>query len=384
MKQKTKISILYPYFHPGYKAGGITQSLFNLIQILKETKEIQVICYDHDKDIIDPYDFIKFKRTKNLPDNINIYYLAEKFFTRSSFLLLKKYSPDFVYINSIFDFPFLLVGIIYSKKCNKKLVIAPRGMLHAGGIEKGTLKKKIYLFILKAILNKGQMFWHATDLQEKEDIKEWFGNDSHIYIAKDTPRTLPLVEQLPEKNDTVLHLVYYSLITSKKNLLLLLEALQMVKSNVLLDIFGPIIENNYWQICENIINELNKKDNIKIAYKGSTNFENFAKMSKNYHYMVLPTKGENFGHVIFEAFSVGLPVIISDYTPWKFENGSLGYIVELDAPAFAEQIDKIADLDNIAFKSQSNNVLNYAKDFFANNLELAKKQYENIFELQTK
>ena len=31
-----------------------------------------------------------------------------------------------------------------------------------------------------------------------------------------------------------------------------------------------------------------------------------------------PTRGENFGHVIFEALKAGLPVITSDHTPWNF------------------------------------------------------------------
>lgn len=32
---------------------------------------------------------------------------------------------------------------------------------------------------------------------------------------------------------------------------------------------------------------------------------------------VLPTKGENFGHAVFEAMSVGTPVIVSDQTIWR-------------------------------------------------------------------
>lgn len=32
---------------------------------------------------------------------------------------------------------------------------------------------------------------------------------------------------------------------------------------------------------------------------------------------VLPTEGENFGHAIFEAMSVGTPVMISDQTIWR-------------------------------------------------------------------
>jgi glycosyltransferase involved in cell wall biosynthesis len=36
-----------------------------------------------------------------------------------------------------------------------------------------------------------------------------------------------------------------------------------------------------------------------------------------YHLFVLPTLGENYGHVIYEALSAGDPVLISDQTPWR-------------------------------------------------------------------
>jgi glycosyltransferase involved in cell wall biosynthesis len=35
------------------------------------------------------------------------------------------------------------------------------------------------------------------------------------------------------------------------------------------------------------------------------------------HFFVLPTLGENFGHAIVEAWQSGIPVVISDRTPWR-------------------------------------------------------------------
>ena len=34
------------------------------------------------------------------------------------------------------------------------------------------------------------------------------------------------------------------------------------------------------------------------------------------HFLVLPTRGENFGHVIHEALVAGCPVVLSDTTIW--------------------------------------------------------------------
>ena len=52
---------------------------------------------------------------------------------------------------------------------------------------------------------------------------------------------------------------------------------------------------------------------------------------KNYHCLFLPSTGENYGHAIVEAFSAGLPVIISTLTPWKnLESQKVGWDIPLD------------------------------------------------------
>jgi glycosyltransferase involved in cell wall biosynthesis len=61
----------------------------------------------------------------------------------------------------------------------------------------------------------------------------------------------------------------------------------------------------------------------------------------------LPTKGENFGHAIFEALSCGVPVLISDATPWRdLARDEAGWDLPLTDPArFAAVIASCAALD---------------------------------------
>jgi glycosyltransferase involved in cell wall biosynthesis len=54
-----------------------------------------------------------------------------------------------------------------------------------------------------------------------------------------------------------------------------------------------------------------------VTYKGFVQPDEVAITLKNYHALFLPSRGENFGHVILESFMAGRPVIISDQTPWK-------------------------------------------------------------------
>ncbi|MGG2383212.1 hypothetical protein, partial [Salmonella enterica] len=63
-----------------------------------------------------------------------------------------------------------------------------------------------------------------------------------------------------------------------------------------------------------------------------------------YDAMILLTRGENFGHAIFESFSVGVPVIISHFTPWHdLQKNKAGWNVEInDANAMVQLFNALA------------------------------------------
>lgn len=68
-------------------------------------------------------------------------------------------------------------------------------------------------------------------------------------------------------------------------------------------------------MCKKKFFNLNK--NIKISYLGHKKKKYINKIMKRSHCLFLPSKFESFGHVIFESFLNGLPVITSKHTPWK-------------------------------------------------------------------
>ena len=65
-----------------------------------------------------------------------------------------------------------------------------------------------------------------------------------------------------------------------------------------------------------------------------------------YDLFLLPTRGENFGYAIFDALEVGLPVMLSDLTPWQdLERIGAGWSLPLAEPdRFAAAIDRMAAL----------------------------------------
>ena len=69
---------------------------------------------------------------------------------------------------------------------------------------------------------------------------------------------------------------------------------------------------------------------IQVRYKGAIQGEDAPSKISEYDFFVLTSEGENFGHSILEAMTEGLPVIISDRTPWiDLEQQKVGWDVNV-------------------------------------------------------
>ena len=89
-------------------------------------------------------------------------------------------------------------------------------------------------------------------------------------------------------------------------------------------------DKNYWKKCLEYIENL--PPTINTNYQGAIENSLIYKMFQEYDLLFLPTKGENFGHVILESMSAGTPVLISDTTPEKFKKLGAGWDISLNSP----------------------------------------------------
>jgi glycosyltransferase involved in cell wall biosynthesis len=65
------------------------------------------------------------------------------------------------------------------------------------------------------------------------------------------------------------------------------------------------------------------------------------------HLAILPSKSENFGHSIYEALSVGKPVITSFGTPWlNLKQSHAGLNVDPETIDLQNAISFFADMDH--------------------------------------
>ena len=105
------------------------------------------------------------------------------------------------------------------------------------------------------------------------------------------------------------------------------------------DIYGSNDHPDYMERCEKIVATL--PSNIKVRFMGAITFNRVFETLRLYHVFVLPTLGENYGHAIFESLTTGVPVIVSDQTPWRnLEQIKVGWDIPLQQKEkFLEAVD---------------------------------------------
>ena len=114
------------------------------------------------------------------------------------------------------------------------------------------------------------------------------------------------------------------------------------------------MENNaYWEECQQLIAELPK--NITVKYAGELPHHELEKLIVAHHAFILPTRGENFGHAIFESLSAGCPVLISDQTPWNgLEQANAGWALPLlKQDLFTSKIQEVCRMDEKEYNEVS-------------------------------
>lgn len=272
--------------------------------------------------------------------------------------LVAEVSPNIVYLNSFFDSTFtqrMLLARWLGAIEDIPVVLAPRGEFSEGALKLKRIKKMTYIRLCEKLGLYRNLRWQASSALESADIRRnlSFVANSDVHEAMDLA---PLPEQglmptLGRQAGEPLRVCFLSRITPMKNLDFALRVLGMVKTEVTFTIYGPIAAPDYWADCERIIAALPR--HVSVIYAGEIRPENVGSTLGTHDLFVLPTRGENYGHVIHEALGAGLPVLLSDQTPWQqvTERG-VGWTLPLEEPAnFARTIDDVYAWDR--YKAQS-------------------------------
>jgi glycosyltransferase involved in cell wall biosynthesis len=364
------ILVLTGYYLPGSNAGGPIRSIANMVERLSDEFSFRIVAPDHDVGDRSAYEAIR-RDVWQTVGKAEVLYMSPARLRRGGLLDLVRSTPhDLLYLNSFFHPAFTLAPLgarrVGAIACMPTL-IAPRGELSPGALSLKAYKKRPFIGISRlAGLYRG-VHWHATSPDEIGDIGRTVGEGRAIVHLAPNLTAAPR-EPAPapaHKRPGELRLVFMSRINAKKNLLFALQTLSRVTGEVRFDVIGPIEDAAYWQRCRAAIAQL--PSNVRVNHLGALDHDHVHDALATYHAFYLPTLGENHGHAIVEAMASGLPVLISDRTPWRgLRDQQVGVDLDLaQVHAFVAALDAFAAMDEATMAAWSAAARSYASALMA-------------------
>ena len=371
--KKKRILITIDWFLPGTMSGGPVRSYANLIEHLDEGFEFLIVTRNNDFGATEPYEDIIPNVWTAFNDYTKVFYCSPDYLTKSNLKqLFANTQFDLAYINGIYSWYFSILPIFLLKSLSKTIIVSARGMLNPQAFSVKGFKKRLFLKIAGIVNLYHKVSFHATNEDEAGFIKSIVGDQTLVQIAPNLPRKIkPYFQQKNQKRDPV-RFINLARVSVEKGTLVMLNVLNHITQPLQLDLYGPIHDEAYWAQCQTTIAHL--PNHITVTYKGVLPSEKIPETLTGYDFFVLLSEGENFGHAIIEALSSGLPVLISDQTPWKaLASQLIGWDINIkNQNHIIEAFNKAIQLSDFEYSIWSKAAFIYA-DAFINNPEVLEK-----------
>ncbi len=329
-------------FWPGNNSSGPNHSFIALARALGDTFEFRVVARDGATGA--PSARANVDRWIDLGFAAARYRRVGRFGAIGLGRLIAQTPHDLLWLNSMFDREFSLPALAQRRLGlipRKPTLLSPRGEFGFGALELKSGRKQLFLEAARRLDLWRGITLHATSEAEAADIARRPTARCPIVVAPNIRLVAETPAYAPSANGA-LRVAFVGRIAPVKHLDYTLNSLGKVGSRVDFDIYGPAEDEAYWLRCRRLIAAL--PENVRATWRGETaNAEILRRMAQT-DLLFLPTAGENFGHAIFEALACGVPVLVSDQTPWRgLAAQRAGWDLPLAAPeTFVETIEAFA------------------------------------------
>lgn len=364
--KKPSVLVFIDWYLPGTKAGGPVRSVANLVAHLSDKIDFSIVTTDTDYTETRPYSNIEADNWVSYPNGMRVWYCSKERVGKETFnRILAEQDYDAYYVNGIYSRNFSILPLQVLKKKQAPVIVAVRGMLAEGPMKFGALKKRVFLALAKLTGLYKNVIFQATKPVEEEDIKKHIGKSASVKIVANLPRAIAPERKPIVKNPGELKIICLARIAVEKNNIYAIQRLASIHDNVQLDLCGSLYDDDYWKRCKEQIALL--PANVHVRLIDVVAGDDVPELLSNYHLMFLPTRGENFGHVIFETLSAGRPVLISDRTPWLGLKADLaGMDIPLEKPEdFAAAITEFTKMDQAEYDKWSQGAFDYVLRYLA-------------------
>jgi len=253
---------------------------------------------------------------------------------------------DLIHVHALFSYT-CTVTMVIANYHHTPYILTPHGLLCHWSLQQARLKKRLYLNLIEYYnLNQAKAI-HFTDQQEQEEVKSLKLSPKTVEIPlgiepvttiKDASNKLRHWLEIPQNTPIILFL---SRLHPKKGLDYLIEALGKLRSDLS---FHLIIAGDGDDTYKQILNQYLEKSNLaeRTHLVGFVEGEKKALLLQGSDLFALTSHSENFGIVVLEALSAGLPILLTPgvalaQTIKKYQ---LGYVADLDSNRIAEVIQQ--------------------------------------------
>ncbi|WP_162892909.1 glycosyltransferase [Salinibacter ruber] len=231
-------------------------------------------------------------------------------------------------------------------------VVSPHGMLEPWSLGQGAWKKKAAWWLYQKRDLQSAEVVVATAEQEAQNIRA-LGVDGPIAVVPngvDRPDSLPSVDNDTSGGGEQRRLLFLSRIHKKKGLLNLVEAWDRLRPDGWEVIIAGPDENGHEAEVRERISQCGVKGDF--VFTGPVKGMEKWKMYQSADLFVLPTHSENFGIVVAEALSCGVPVITTRGAPWSdLVDHDCGWWIEIGVDPLVEalvQATRMSAADRVA------------------------------------
>ena len=346
-----KILCCIESYLPGEMGGGPVRALSNLVAQLSDQHEFFILTRNHDYLDSKVYPHIESNRWITGPGGVQIFYASDSKWKQALVEASEQLKADWIYLQGALA-P-MTRQILSARKGNKvlrecKILLAPHGNLSPAALQRHAWRKRLWLFYARFCSLYEGVSWHVASTREFEQVHSRFGTRVDIRKIPMAPPTLDFpkqeeggkIESIRPNYDSgfnqskdCLRLVYFGRLSPEKNLEFAFErlsefAMMHPDTQVSYDLIGSgnsifvaQLKTLAGRMSSNLqINFIGQLSSVALRARlcSPPTFEDgSSELRCGYAVMLMPSRTENFSYTILESLQAGIPVLISDQTPWR-------------------------------------------------------------------
>jgi glycosyltransferase involved in cell wall biosynthesis len=372
-----EIFVIIESFLPGDKGGGPVRALDNLLGHLVEAHTFKVFTRNHDYLTAQAYPHVAPNQWIDRA-GASVFYATDATAQKDLIRAILTEAPDWIYLNGAF--PPLTRFYLLQRQQNPELakipvLLAPHGNFGPASLQYHRWRKQAWLAYAKARGLYQDLRWHAASEREAEQIRAIFGRHAEIRIVSMAPRRKAPSARAPAASccdastsnpatSSTLHLIYFGRLSPEKNLPFAFKLLSRFADEnpgvqVSYDLIGsgePRHEAKLRRLSDRLpsaiqvnfighlsaealqsrlhcgtISHLRQGFGAQAGKPPSSSITHHS--SPPYTALLMPSLTENFSYTVLESLQAGIPVLISDQTPWRDLQGEgIGWDLPLAEP----------------------------------------------------